>query len=238
MKAMKKITFKKFIYWLLGETAGRTLVGTWKWVWGLPVESGGKIAQKVAQESLQSMQESIAQLTEGVSKVVAAYRLTQDRYDKKQKEFQEAEQQAELAYRRGDEEAARLLITKAIAIERIMPQLKQQVEQANHIATAAKEKLKKEKEKIQAYKLDMANLKAVSELNEIMSDIHSISTELDLDSARSQFETAQNSVEGRYLWETTKAELAEDETEKIQNNIDKLSLDEQINNRLEKFKQN
>ena len=127
---MKKIILKRFIYWLLGETAERTLVGTWKWAWGLPVKPRGKIAQKVAQESLQSMQQSIAQLTEGVSKVVAGYKLTQERYDKKQREFQEAE----LAYRRGDEEAARLLITKAIAIEKIMPQLKQQVEQAkqNH----------------------------------------------------------------------------------------------------------
>ena len=233
---MKKITFKKFIYWFLGETAGRTLVGTWKWAWGLPVEPGGKIAQKVAQESLQSMQESIAQLTAGVSRVVAGYKLTQERYDNKQREFQEAEQQAELAYRRGDEEAARLLITKAIAIEKIMPQLKQQVEQAKQISTAATEKLKKEKGKIQAYKLDMANLKAVSELNEIMADIYGITTELDLDSARSQFEEAQNSIDGRHIWETTKAELAEDETEQIQNNIDKLSIDEQISSRLEKFK--
>ncbi|MGL6338465.1 MAG: PspA/IM30 family protein [Waterburya sp.] len=233
---MKKITFKKFIYWLLGETAGRTLVGTWKWVWGLPVESGGKIAQKVAQESFQSMQESIAQLTEGVSKVVAGYKLAQERYDKKQQELQEAEQQAELTYRRGDEEAARLLITKAIAIEKIMPQLKQQVERAKQIATAATEKLKKEKEKLQAYKLDMANMKAVSELNEIMASIHHITTDLDIDSARSQFEEAKGSVEGRYVYETTRDELAEDETEKIQTNIDKLSLDEQINSRLEKFK--
>jgi phage shock protein A len=184
---MKKITFKKFIYWLLGETAGRTLVGTWKWIWGLPVDSGGKIAQKVAQESLQSMQESIAKLTEGVSKVVAGYKLTQERYDKKQREVQEAEQQAELAYRRGDEEAARLLITKAIAIEKIMPQLKQQVERAKQIATAATEKLKREKEKLQAYKLDMANMEAVSELNEIMANIHNITTELNIDSARSLF---------------------------------------------------
>jgi phage shock protein A len=184
---MKKITLKKFIYWLLGETAGRTLVGTWKWIWGLPVESGGKIAQKVAQESFQSMQESIAQLTEGVSKVVAGYKLTQDRYDKKQQELQQTEQQAESAYRRGDEEAARLLITKAIAIEKIMPQLKQQVEQAQQIATAATDKLQKEKEKLQAYKLDMANMKAVSELNEIMASIHHITTDLDIHSARSLF---------------------------------------------------
>ena len=49
---MKKITSKKVTYWLLGETAGRTSVATWKWLWGLPVESGGKIAENVAKESV------------------------------------------------------------------------------------------------------------------------------------------------------------------------------------------
>lgn len=232
---MKKITFKKIIYWLLGETAGRSLVGTWKWLWGLPVESGGKVAQKVAQESLQSMQESVAQLTEKVSKVVAAYRLTKEKYNQKQKEFQEAERQAEVAYHRGDQEAARLLITKAIALEKIIPQLKEQVEKAKQISTTATEKLKKEKEKIQAYKLDMANLKTLSELNETMAHIHDISTELDIDSARSQFEEAQNKIEERYILETTKAELVKDETEQLQANIDQLSLEAEINCRLEKF---
>jgi phage shock protein A len=234
---MKKITFKKFIYWLFGETAGRTLVGTWRWAWGVPVESGGKIAQKVAEESYRSMQESIAQLEEGVAKVVAGHKLTLDRYEKKQQEIQEAEQQAKLASLHGNEAAARLSITKAIALEKIMPQLKQQVKQAKQLAIAATEKLQKEKEKLQAYQLEMVNLKAVSELNEIMADIHSITTELDLDSSRSQFEEAKNSIEGRHILENTKAELAEDETEKIQNKLDKLSLDEQINSRLEKIKQ-
>jgi phage shock protein A len=234
---MKKITFKKFIYWLFGETAGRTLVGTWRWIWGVPVESGGKIAQKVAEESYHSMLEAIAQLEKGVAKVVAGYKLTQDRYDKKQQELQETERQAKLACIHGDETAARLSITKAIAIEKIIPQLKQQVEQAKQLSLAATEKLKKEKEKLQAYKLELVNLKAVSELNEIMADIHNVTTELDIDSSRSQFDNAKNSIEGRHILENTKAELAENETEKIQNKIDKLSLDEQINSRLEKIKQ-
>jgi phage shock protein A len=234
---MKKITFKKFIYWLLGETAGRTLVGTWKWIWGLPVESGGKVAHKVARESLRSMQESVLQLTEKVSKVVAAYRLAKEKYYQKEKELQEAEKQAEIAYRQGDEEAARSLIAKAISLEKIMPQLKQRVDKAQEISLAAKEKLKQEKEKLQAYQLDMANLKVLSELNDTMAQINDITTELDLDSARSQFTDAQNSIEERYVWETAKAELATDPTEQIQVDLDRRSLEEQINNRLEKFKQ-
>lgn len=234
---MKKITFKKFIYWLLGETAGRTIVGTWKWVWGLPVESGGKVAQKVAQESLQSMQESVFQLTERVSKVGAAHTLAKAKYYQKERELQEAERQAEIAYRQGDEGAAKSLLAKAISLEKIMPQLKQRVDKAQEISLAAKEKLKQEKEKLQVYQLDMANLKVLSELNDTMAQINDITTELDLDSARSQFTEAQNSIEERYVWETAKAELATDPNEQIQIDLDRRSLESEINNRLEKFKQ-
>lgn len=52
---MSKITLKKIFYWFIDETAGRSAVGIWKWLWGLPIEPGGKIAEKVAAESLQSM---------------------------------------------------------------------------------------------------------------------------------------------------------------------------------------
>ena len=40
---------KKFVYWLLGEKAGCTVVGTWNWLWGIPVEAGGKVAVSVAE---------------------------------------------------------------------------------------------------------------------------------------------------------------------------------------------
>jgi phage shock protein A len=65
---------KKVIYWLMGEKAGRTIVGTWNWLWGMPVESGGKVAVEVAEESLRSMQESVQKLAQAVSIQVAAYR--------------------------------------------------------------------------------------------------------------------------------------------------------------------
>ncbi|MGB3557616.1 MAG: hypothetical protein WBA24_03655, partial [Geitlerinemataceae cyanobacterium] len=64
---------KRAIYWLMGEKAGRTIVGTWNWLWGIPVESGGKGAGAVAEESLRSMQESVQRLTQAVSTQIAAY---------------------------------------------------------------------------------------------------------------------------------------------------------------------
>jgi len=53
----------------MGDLAGRVIVGSWRWLWGLPVESGGKVA--VAEESLQSMQESVQELVQQLAKAVA-----------------------------------------------------------------------------------------------------------------------------------------------------------------------
>ncbi len=55
----------------MGDRAGRVIVGSWRWLWGLPVESGGKVAVAVAEESLQSMQESVQESVEQLAKAVA-----------------------------------------------------------------------------------------------------------------------------------------------------------------------
>jgi phage shock protein A len=60
-----------FIDWLMGDRAGRVIVGSWRWLWGLPVESGGKVAVAVAEESLQSMQESVQESVQQLAKAVA-----------------------------------------------------------------------------------------------------------------------------------------------------------------------
>lgn len=73
---------KKVLYWLMGDKAGRTVVGTWNWLWGMPVESGGRVAVEVAEESLRSMQESVQKLTHAVSTQVAAYQ-TKQKYEEK-----------------------------------------------------------------------------------------------------------------------------------------------------------
>ncbi|MEY2855824.1 MAG: hypothetical protein RLZZ74_133 [Cyanobacteriota bacterium] len=237
-RIMKKITPKKITYWLLGETAGRTSIAVWKRLWGMPVEAGGKIAEKVAQEALISMQESIAELTNAVAKVVATYNLAQQQYNNKQEEFQLSERQAQLAHRNGNEELARLAITKAIAIEKILPQLSERVGAVQITMNKAKAKLQRETEKLEAYKLELANLKSLTLVNEAMGEIGSISTALDLDAAQSQFGDAKNSIEKRSLLEEARAELSENPSVALADEIDALSLEAEIEKRFKSLTSN
>lgn len=232
---MKKITTKKILYWLLGETAGRSLVGVWKWLWGLPIEPGGKIAKKVAEESLQSMQLSVDNLSNSVAKVVATYQRVENQYKQKQQEFYIAENQAKLTYQKGNQEAARLAIAKAISIEKILPQLRNKVQEIEKTMIAAKAKLTREKEKLEAYKLNMANMEALTEMNSAMGEISKITTDLDIESAQTQFNEAQSSIEMRFLQENVKAELAENTTDKLQGEIDKLVTEDEIARRFQQL---
>jgi phage shock protein A len=237
-RIMKQITSKKIIYWLLGETAGRTSVAVWKRLWGMPVEAGGKIAEKVAQEALISMQESIAELTNAVAKVVATYNLAQQQYNNKLEEFQLSERQAQLAHRNGNEELARLAIAKAIAIEKILPKLSERVGAVQITMNKAKAKLQRETEKLEAYKLELANLKSLTLVNDAMGEIGSISTALDLDAAQSQFGDAKNSIEKRSLLEEARAELSENHSAALADEIDALSLDAEIEKRFKNLASN
>jgi phage shock protein A len=130
---------KKVLYWLMGDKAGRTIVGAWNWMWGLPVESGGPVAVAVAEESLRSMQESVQKLAAAVSTQVAAYQRAKTKYEEKVREMQTVERQAKTAKRNGNEEAARFAMSKLIQTEQILPQLESQVKQAELFVNASKD---------------------------------------------------------------------------------------------------
>lgn len=228
---MKQVNAKKITYWLLGETAGRTSVAVWKRLWGMPVEAGGKVAQKVAQESIASMQGSIAQLSTAVAKIVSTYNLAQQQYNNKLKDRHEAERQAQLAHSKGNEEAARLAITKAIAIEKILPQLSERVETAQVTMNKAKAKLKRETQKLEAYKLELENLESLTLVNQAMAEMGGIYTEFSFDSARSHFTEAKNGIEKKALLEEAKAELAENPNDVLADEINALSLEAEIEKR-------
>lgn len=168
---------KKVLYWLLGDRAGRTVVGTWNWLWGMPVESGGKVAVEVAEESLRSMQESVQKLTNAVATQVAAYQRAKQTYEKKVKELQTFESQAMTGQRNGKEDAARLAMTKVLQIEQLLPQLEEQVKQAEQFVNASKDKLNRERTKIEQYKTDMQNMKDVSEINEALSAMAKVNSD-------------------------------------------------------------
>lgn len=224
---------KRIIYWLMGEQAGRTLTAIWKWLWGLPLDPGGKIAVEAAQESLHSMQESVAQLTESVAKIMASYQRAKEKYQSKQGELRQFEQEAALAQRNGNDQAARLATRLAIAVEHLLPQLASQVAQAQEILQAYQEKLDRERQQLETYKLKMQNLKELSEVNEALAAIAKVNSDIRLDSERSQFARAQDSIQSRHLEINAIAALSSDPADKLVAQFNKLTLDDEIDRRLQ-----
>ena len=223
---------KKFVYWLMGDRAGRVVVGTWNWLWGRPVEAGGKVAVAVAQESLFSMQESVHKLAKAVAMQVGAYERAQSKYQQKIQELKNFEQQARLAQRMGKDDAARLAMSRAIQIEKLLPSLEQQVQQAAAFVGSSKDKLNRERIKLEQYKSDMQNIKDLAEVNAALESIAKVNNDFDIGSARSSFEAAKNAVEGRYHTSTALAELSENPQEKLAADLDQLTLDDQVSQRL------
>jgi phage shock protein A len=226
---------KKLLYWLMGDRTGRIIVATWNWLWGLPLEMSGDIAQEVAQESLESMQQSVLKLTEAAATVMAAYQQAKAIYNSKQKEFHHAENQALLAHRNGQEKAAQLAMGHAIQIEGLLPQLQERVEHAEELVNQTKEKLTQEQQRVEAYKIQMHNLKALADVNKALEAIAQTTSSLKLDSARSQFETAQTAIQRQHFKGKAQAELSVNPSEKLQSDLDRLTLSEKIAHRLDQL---
>lgn len=219
----------------MGEKAGRVAVGTWNWLWGMPVESGGKVAVEVAEESLRSMQESVQKLAEAVAIQVAAYQRAKQKYEAKVQELQSFERQAATAQSQGNEDGARLAITRVIQIEQLLPQLEEQVKQAEKFVDASKDKLNRERTKLEAYKTDMQNMKDMSEINEALTSMAKVNSDLNIDSARSQFEDAKSAVQRRNLRNNALAELSENPAEKLSADLERMSLDDAVAQRLQRL---
>jgi phage shock protein A len=225
---------RSIVYWLMGDRAGRTILATWHWLWGKPVESGGKIAVEVAQESLWAMQQSVVQLTQAVSQAMAAYEKAKQQYVQKTEEAKRAETQATQAAKQGQPDAARLAMARAIAIERVLPRFESQVQQAEQAIASLKSKLLQEQQKLESYQVQMHNLKALSEVSEALALINNVNSEFKVDSARSQFQEAQAAIEGRHIQIQAYEELS-NPTEKLQANLDQMTIDSEIEARLQRI---
>jgi phage shock protein A len=127
-------------------------------------------------------------------------------------------------------------MTRAIAIERLLPKMSEQVAQAEKVVVAAKEKLHREREKLEAYQTEMQNLKALAEINEALETIAQVDSSLDINSARYQFESAQEAIEERYFKANAQAELSENPAERLQADLDHLMLNDEVSRRLAQLK--
>jgi phage shock protein A len=227
---------KKAVYWLMGEKAGRTVMATWNWLWGIPVESGGKVAVAIAEDSLQSMQQAVQRLATAVAAQEAAYKTAKSKYQTKAKELQTLEKQAYTAQELGDEEEAKLAMTMAIQTEQILPRLEEMVLQAERAVGASKDKLNRERLKLETYKAEMQNMRDISEVNAALEEIAKVNNEFDIGSAKHEFEKAKDAVERRNFTAQALAELSENSADKLQADIENMALNDEVARRLEKLK--
>lgn len=118
---------KTIPYWSFSEKADRTFIEILNKIRGFSAEYGRKVGRELDRVSLPFIQQSAAQ-------IAASYQCAKERYDTKQQEFQQAEQQAILAYQSCNKEAGNLAMGKAIAIKLTLPQLASQVRQAEQVS--------------------------------------------------------------------------------------------------------
>lgn len=119
--------------------------------------------------------------------------------------------------------------------EAILPQLEAQVKQAELYVNASQKKLNRERIKLEACKTDMQNMKDTAEINQALAAIAKVNNDLSIDSARSQFEQAKNAALRRNIQQQALAELSENPQEKLQAELEKMTVDDEVNRRLKKL---
>jgi phage shock protein A len=223
---------KQFIYNFFGERAGRIIVASYSWFMGKPLEDGGAIAAQVATESVNDIALSVDHFARVVAQQVAAYKEVQRMYDGMSGQLQEYENQAKLAAERGEIDSAEIAMGQVIELESSLKSLGVQVQQADQSVQAAQAQLRQRQKELQEYKLKEQNLKSLSKITEALDTINSVNNQYNINSARDQFQQAQDSVQRRNDRVNALGQLRENPAEKAIQNLEQLSKSEEVKRRL------
>jgi phage shock protein A len=226
---------RRTISWLCGDNAGRVSAGAWNWLWGKSVASGGEIAVAIASESFIDIQRSVHQLTESVAKITATYLKVKEKYAATQKEFQLAEQEAQLANQLGKHDLARIAMGKALLLEGLLPQLKEQMLAAEKILTENRSRLRQEKQRLEDDRNTLEGSKLLAEFNQALEQIQNINNEIDIDSPRSHLNSAADAIHDRYLQVNAMAELSKDPHAEAMSDLSQIIREDEIKRRLKEL---
>ncbi|NJN24104.1 MAG: PspA/IM30 family protein [Acaryochloridaceae cyanobacterium RL_2_7] len=233
---MKEITLKKLMQWFLGETASRTLVIWWHWLWKQGIARGDHITLEAAKDSLASMQRSVDELTRSVAQVSAVYQQAQAKYCAHQAEYDKANQQAVIALEQGNEQAARLALARAITLEKAIPNLEKMADQSRQLLKQSRQELQIEQEKLEGCRFEMGNLEAIAEMNEALSKVMKLTGGPGETSATSAFNSAGKAIKNKNLEVIAQRELSENPTAKLARELDGLSQSDAIEKRLNQLR--
>ncbi len=230
---------KKAIYWLMGERGGKATLGVWNWLWGIPEDSPGADVDQdddaiaTAEASLKAMQSSVQQLANATNQQYATYQKAKAAYIQKIRQLERTEKIAQNAQNEGRINDATNAIERVIQLEKLLPQLEAQVEQAEKFVNASQAKLRQERTRLESYKSDLQALKNLTEVNDALTAIAETHNEEDMASARAQFEEAKNSVHARYLEKRAYVELSVKSTDPLEADFGPMEQQAEITRRLQ-----
>ncbi|TVR14085.1 MAG: PspA/IM30 family protein [Phormidium sp. GEM2.Bin31] len=231
---------KKAVYWLMGDWAGRITINTWNWLWGKPPEAPPDSEADVittAELSLKTMQQSVQDLEQTVRAQRSAYRQAELKYKAKLRQVESYEKQAAIAQQQGDKAGARLAMTQAIRLEKLLPQIGDRLHHAQAFLQSSEERLQRETIQLEAYRLDVEHLKDMAELGDVLDPMSQMSRQQDLESARSHLDDARSRLELQRLEEQALTELSQTQPGDMEADSEHYHLNEEVERRLQQFDQ-
>lgn len=218
--------------WLLGERASRAVNAGWNWLWGKAANDGGELSVAVAEESLTEMARAVQQLAEAVGMQKGAYDRALKIYQDKGKEHKQYMERAALAQSQGNNELAKMAMTKALEIEAMLPSAETAVNQAKALLDQSMSRLDDQRRRLEANKAQLSNMRDMAQINAALQQVANTSSEFNLSGAQSDFDKARQAVLNQGAKTNAVLALSEDPNARLAKQLDQLGMDEEINKRL------
>jgi hypothetical protein len=189
---------KTFILWFVGDNLGKTAIDLWQWLWQIPTErapSSDVLTLDRAQQLLDSIAARINQMQAAVEKVRNSTGEIHRQYDRKCQEYQEIISSIAEYQRLENTTDTRLAMARASAIERILPKLKQALENSQLRLAAIGQSHAEEQAKLALLEIEMQNIKAYMAIDDSIGDDRRRTD--DLNSLQERFRNVITEIEDR-----------------------------------------
>lgn len=229
-----------FVYWLMGDRAGKATIAVWEWLWGKEVaipQPSQEETLAVAERALELMTQSVASLSAAVNQQASSYKKLQLQYDAKAKEIANLEREAAIAAKAGREREARLTLAQVIQQEQLLALLHTQVDRAEASLISSQNRLTQEQLEIERYRTEIQNTRDLARVNVALQEIARVNDGANDGSARVTLENAQMQATEYEMQQKILADISQNRSELMTENSD-LELQNRVNERLAKLKEN
>ncbi|MEO1131194.1 MAG: hypothetical protein AAFX40_00650 [Cyanobacteria bacterium J06639_1] len=181
---------------LLGRRWGSVVRGYWTWWRDRALERGGRTAVREAMQAYRAMQEQVEQLARTVRDQEQACDRAERLYLAKIRDYRGCEQQLQQARQANDATLERTVVYRAQRLERILPQLMDNVERGDRYLQAARQTLLQETERLETYRYHLHELVERDRANQTLSTLVRV-TSSEGQKTRDRFDRAKAAVEHR-----------------------------------------